>query len=172
MKTILRLVLILLVLWINAGIKIQAQEENFIAASIYNFTRNINWPTSDQEGNFVIDIIGHKSVYDKLKELMVGRKAGSQNIEVRYLESVSNITRSHILFVGFWQSKDMAKVIEKIGSTHTLIISEKAGMIDAGAGINFVIINSVIKFEIKPANIQKYSLVVADPLIKMAYKVY
>jgi len=149
-----------------------SQEEKFISISIYNFTRYCDWPTNKTEGSFIIDVIGHKSVYDKLKEITAGRKAGTRDITVRYLETISAITYSDILFVGFWQSKDMSKIIEKIGTNNTLIIGEKDGLIDSGAGINFVIRNDVIKFEIKTANIQKYGIKVSDELIKLAYKAY
>jgi len=101
-----------------------------------------------------------------------GRKVGNKDIVVHFLESINGITQSHILFVGFWQSKDIQKVIDKIGSNHTLIISEKDGMIESGSAINFVIRNSAIKFEIKKANIQKYGLNVGDALAALAYKAY
>ena len=149
-----------------------AQEENFITLSIYNFTRYIDWPSSDASDDFIIDVIGHKSVYDKLKELVTGRKVGNRNIVVRYLESVNNITKSQILFLGFWQSKDIQKAVDKIGNEHTLLITEKDGMIDSGSAINFVIRNSAIKFEIKKANIQKYGLNVGEALLSLAYKSY
>lgn len=149
-----------------------AQEEKFISISIYNFTRYIDWPSNKTEGSFIIDVIGHKSVYDKLKEITAGRKAGTREIVVRYLESTNAITSSDILFVGFWQSKEMPTILGKIGNNSTLIITEKDGLIDAGAGINFVIRNDAIKFEIKPANIQKYGLKVSDELSKLAFKTY
>jgi hypothetical protein len=149
-----------------------AQEENFIAISIYNFTRYIDWPQEDAASDFVIDVIGHKSVYDKLKDLTADRKIGNRRIVVRYLATVNDITKSEILFVGFWQSKEMPKVLAKIGSAHTLITSEKDGLIDAGSGINFVIRNNVIKFEIKRSNIQKYGLKVGEALASLAYKSY
>lgn len=148
------------------------QEEKIISAAVYNFTRYIEWPSGDVNGDFIIDVIGHKSVYEKLKEITAGRTVGKQNIVVRFLESVNNITQSHILFVGFWQSKDMAKAIEKTGNSHTLIITEKDGLIEAGSGINFVIRNNVIKFEIKRVNIQKYGLTLSKELEQMAYKAY
>jgi YfiR/HmsC-like len=152
--------------------KIKAQEENVIALMIYNFTRYIDWPKEQASSDFFIDIIGHKSVYDKLKELAAGRKVGNRNIAVRYLESVNNISHSQILFVGYWQSKDFPKAIEKIGNTNTLIITEKDGYLDIGSGINFVIRNNTIKFEIKKGNIQKYGLVVSEGLEPMAIKSY
>jgi hypothetical protein len=149
-----------------------AQEENIIAASIYNFTRQIDWPASAGVTDFTIDVIGHKSVYEKLNEMIKGRKVGNLNIVVRYLESINQITQSEILFVGFWQSKDFPKILEKVGGSNTLLISEKDGMIESGSAINFVIRNNGIKFEIKRANIEKHGLKVSDALIGLAFKAY
>lgn len=168
----MRKALFLSVLLLLIGAKGFAQEENFIAVSIYNFTRYVDWPAGEASGDFVIDVIGHKSVYDKLKELVTGRKVGNRNITVHYLESVNNITQCQILFLGFWQSKDIQKAVDKIAGAHTLLITEKDGLIESGSAINFVIRNSAIKFEIKKSNIQKYGLTVGDALLTLAYKSY
>jgi hypothetical protein len=172
MLSFYRIASISFLLMLLGGMKMNAQEENFIAASIYNFTRNIDWPSNNANGDFIVDIIGHKSVYEKLKELVAGHKVGNRTIVVRFLESVNNITQSQILFVGFWQSKDMSRAIEKVGSSATLVVSEKDGLIDSGTGINFVIRNGSLKFEIKKANIQKYGLSVGMTLEQMAFKAY
>jgi hypothetical protein len=163
---------ILLVFIAFTTLNILAQEENVISLYIYNFTRYIDWPTESSSSSFVIDIIGHKSVYEKLKENTANRKIGNKSIQVRYLESINGITKSDILFVGYWQSKEISKVLEKIGNIPTLIIGEKPGLLDSGAGINFVIRGDAIKFEIKPSNIQKYGLKISDDLLKLAEKVY
>lgn len=159
------------IVFVFISISSRAQEENFISVSIYNFTRYIDWP-ANTAGVFTIDIIGHKSIYDKLKELVETRRVGNLNIVVRYLESVNQITQSEILFIGFWQSKDIAKVMEKVSNKNTLILTEKDGMIENGSAINFVIRNNAIKFEIKRAHIEKYGLKVGEGLINLAYKAY
>lgn len=168
MKKILILTLALLLGYGSAN----AQEENVIAIAIYNFTRYVDWPASDAASDFYIDIIGHKSVYDKLKEMSSGRKVGNRNIVVRYLDTSDKITKSEILFVGYWQSKDMPKILDKVKSVNTLLISEKDGLIDSGSAINFVIRNNTIKFEIKKGNIVKYGLILSETLEQMAYKIY
>lgn len=167
-----RYIIIAVLLWVGVETNSLAQEENFIAVSIYNFTRYVDWPEGDASSEFIIDIIGHKSVYDKLKDIATGRKVGTKTISVRYVESVNNISKSDILFIGFWQSKDIQKALEKIGTNHTLIISEKDGLLDSGSAINFVIRSSAIKFEIKKGNIQKYGLNVCEALLSLAYKSY
>jgi hypothetical protein len=163
--------LVLLFAWCSFE-EICSQEERVISAAIYNFTHFIEWPQEDISGDFIIDVIGHKSVYEKLKEITTGKTVGKQNIVVRFLESTDGISKSHILFLGFWQSKDILRAIEKIGKNHTLIISEKDGLIEAGSGINFIIRNNQIKFEIKRANIQKFSLALSKDLEQMAFKAY
>jgi hypothetical protein len=168
MSKIASLLLFLLV----TSLETYAQEEKFIPISIYNFTRYIEWPADDNSSEFIIDIIGHKSIYDKLKEITTGHTVGKRNITVRFLSSVNEITKSHILFVGFWQSGEFSKAMEKVGNNPTLVISEKDGLIEVGSGINFVIRNSNIKFEIKKANIQKNGLKVGADLEAMAFKSY
>jgi hypothetical protein len=171
MKGVFRSVAGIIVLMV-LSFPVRAQEENFIAVSIYNFTRYIDWPANNTANVFTIDVIGHKSIYEKLKDLVETRRVGNLNMVVRYLESVSQVTQSEILFVGFWQSKDIAKAIEKVGNKNTLIVTEKDGMIENGSAINFVIRNDVIKFEIKRGNIEKYGLKVGESLINLAYKSY
>ncbi len=163
-------ILILIITLLSCSGWLRAQEENTIAIAIYNFTRYIDWPPEEASKDFYIDIIGHKSVYDKLKEMTSGRKVGNRNINVRFLETIDKITNSQILFVGFWQSKDLAKVLDKIKNANTLIITEKDGLIESGAAINFVIRNGVIKFEIKKSNILRYGLVLSETLEQMAVK--
>jgi hypothetical protein len=164
---------ILLLLFFLPGIQdLIAQEENTIAIAVYNFTRFVDWPASDAGKDFYIDIVGHKSVYDKLKEITVGRKVGNRNIVVRFLESIDNITASEILFLGFWQSKDISKVVDKLRNSRTLLITEKDGLIESGSAINFVIRNNAIKFEIKRNNVVKYGLAMSESLEQMAVKNY
>jgi hypothetical protein len=151
---------------------VKAQEENVIAIAVYNFTRYVDWPADQANKDFYIDVIGHKSVYDKLKEITAGRKVGNRNIVVRYIETSDKIIESQILFVGFWQSKDMPKILDKVKTANTLLITEKDGQIESGSGINFVIRNNAIKFEVKKSNILKYGLILSETLEQMAFKAY
>jgi len=168
----MRKICIVLFFFCFGGLHTFAQEENFIALSIYNFTRLINWPATNAANPFVIDVIGHKSIYDKLKDVTEGRKVGNRVITVRFLESSQQVTESEILFVGFWQSKDVATLANKLKGKNTLLIAEKAGMIDAGAGINFIVLNNAIKFEIKRSAVEANGLTISSDLSKMAIKQY
>jgi hypothetical protein len=124
-----------------------AQEENYISLYLQNFTRYIEWPEDKRNGKFVIEVLGHASVYEKLKERMSGKKVNNQPVELRNYMEASKAGSPHIMFVGHWKSRQMPQVLEQLGQQPTLIVTEKEGMIKKGAAINFVIREGKINFE-------------------------
>jgi len=134
---------------------------------MFNFTRYVEWPEEKRTGNFVIEVLGHASVYEKLKEMVSGKKVGNQPIEVRNYMSAKEVGQPHVMFVGHWKSREMPQVIDKLGEESTLIIGEKEGMIDLGAAINFVVRDGKIKFEFKETNARERGLSVSSRLLQM-----
>ncbi|PWD97655.1 YfiR family protein [Marinilabilia rubra] len=161
-----RRILIITVLLI-LSVRMFSQEENYISLYMFNFTRYVEWPVEKRSGNFVIEVLGHVSVYEKLKEMVSGKKVGNQPIEVRNYMSVNEMGQPHVMFVGHWKSREMPQVIDKLGGESTLIIGEKEGMIDQGAAINFVIREGKIKFEFKEINARDRGLSVSSRLRQM-----
>ena len=110
-----------------------------------------------------------------LKELMsytAGKSVGQQAITVNQFNSTSNIDKCHILFVPFAKTKNMGEVLSALGDKSTLIITEKAGAIEAGSAINFQTIGDKLKFEMKQSNATKYGIKVSAKLAEMAIKAY
>lgn len=149
------------------SLRLFAQEENYISLYLFNFTRYVEWPAEKRTGNFIIEVLGHASVYEKLKEMVSGKKVGTQPIEVRNYMSPEEVGTPHMMFVGHWKSREMAKVLAKLGQESTLIITEKEGMINKGAAINFVIRDGKIKYEFKENNATERGLSVSSKLVQM-----
>jgi len=145
-----------------------SQEEEYISLFIYNFTRYFEWPENRRTGDFVIEIMGHESVAKKLTEITSNRTIGNQRIVVRFINSPDDMGNPHIIMVGHWHSRHMQRVLSKIGSVPTLVISDKEGMTKEGSAINFVIRDGSIKFELKKLNATKYGLKVHSRLDNMA----
>ena len=162
---------ILCVGFLLLSVNLAAQEEKYIGLFVYNFTKYFDWPESMKTGDFVIEVMGHQSVYDELLKITSGKKVGSQNIVLRSILSPDKIGKCHIMFVGHWQSRFLPDVITKIGTTPTLIISEMEGMLDKGSAINFVIREGNIKFEMSTVNVQKRQLKIDPRIRELALKV-
>jgi hypothetical protein len=165
-------ILLLLIIFIAVQtISVKAQEEKYISLFIYNFTKHFEWPESIKAGNFVIQVLGHKSVFYELKEFTAAKKVGNQNISVRGVSNISQIGKCHIMFIGHWQSRYLPEVLNKLSNHPTLIITEKEGLLDLGSAINFVITGGTIQFEIKKSNALRNGLKMDPQLMKMAVRI-
>jgi hypothetical protein len=156
-------------LWVSA---VYSQEEKYIGLFVYNFTKYFDWPESKKTGDFVIEVIGHESVFDELTRITEGKKIGSQNLIIKNLNSIQEMSNNaHMVFVGHWQSRFMNDVLQKINNKPVLVISEMEGMLDQGSDINFVIREGTIKFEMKISNVTSRQIKIDPRIRELAYRV-
>jgi len=151
--------------------KLQAQEEKYIGLFVYNFTKYFDWPQSMKGDDFVIEILGHPSVYEELLKITATKKIGTQNIVIKNPSTPEEIGNSHIVFVGHWQSRHLPYIIDKLSARPSLIITEMEGLLEQGSAINFVIRDGTIKFELKMSNVSSHQLKTDPRIRELAYRV-
>jgi hypothetical protein len=150
----------------------RAQEEKYITLYVYNFTKYIEWPDEYQSGDFVIDVLGHNSVYESLRDMLSEKSRGKQTFVVNHPATVDEINPDcNILFVGHWRSKEIADALNRVGDTGTLVVSEKTGMLKQGADINLVIKNQKILYEMKKSSLTNRGLSYSVDLTSLAERV-
>lgn len=142
------------------------------AVFIYNFTRLTEWPSDFKTGDFVIGVYGSSETFSEIKNFTTGKMVGNQPITVAKYSGVADIKRCHILFVAFGKTKEMAAISGALGSSRTLIITERKGGLEEGAAINFAIVDDKLKFEIKVSNATKMGLKIHSNLENMAIAKY
>jgi hypothetical protein len=142
------------------------------ALFIYNFSRLIEWPANYKSGPFVIGVLGSSPIINQLKNYTSGKQVGSQPITIKTFNSPVEISTCHILFVPFSETKHMANIVSQVSGKSTLLITEKNGAAQEGAGINFVVVGDKLKFEVNESNISKYGIKMSSKLNEMAFKVY
>ncbi len=142
------------------------------AIYIYNFTKYIEWPDTYKEGSFVIGFIGNNSaLLSELSKMSVSKKVGNQSIEIRNISTIEDNAKFNIIFILSDNSSQLSEVISKTKGKSPLIITEKPGLAQKGAAINFIVIDNKQKFELNKTNLEKYKLKVAINLIQMAQMV-
>jgi hypothetical protein len=153
-------------------IKPEAQEEKYIGLFVYNFTKYFEWPNYQEEGDFVIQVMGHKSVYDELAKITIGKTVGTKQIRVEHITGPDQLNpECHILFLGHWQTRHINTIRTKIKNKPILLITEFEGLLQKGSAINFVIRNGTIKFELHKSNARAAGLKTAPRLESLAYTV-
>lgn len=145
----------------------QAQDAMFKALFMYNFAKNIEWPPSYREGDFVIGVLGNTTVEDELKRIAEKKKAGNQTIVVSRFSSVADIDKCHMLYVPPNKSNQLASILTHLRNKPTVIITDKEGLARQGACINYVTVNGDQKFEINRKNIEDRGLKITAFLMEL-----
>lgn len=151
--------------------KDQKKVEEYIAkaAFIYNFTKFIEWPESQKEGDFQIAILKDCPIKEPLEQIAANKRVNDRKINVLVLKTDELPATCHILFLPNTISTErLNEVLKFYSGKQTLIISEKKGMLTKGTGINFLIENQKIRFEINRKAMEKAQLSVSSQLLKLA----
>lgn len=138
------------------------------ALFIYNFTRHIGWPVSSLNGEFVIGLVGDKSLYDELVSTTSGKSVGANLIVVKNFNSLTDISNCHILIIGAKFRSKSEDIKNSLGKSPTLLINSGDSRITKVAGIGFRMVEDKMKFEIYKNNIKNAGLVLSAQLEKMA----
>ena len=149
-----------------------AQLEKFEAAYLVNFTRFIEWPAENSSGNFIIGVLSNDPIVKELQGLAPTKTVFGRKIEVKVFNNPESITSAHILFVPSGQSGKIESVASNINSRGTLLVSYASNGTAKGSGINFILEDNKLQFEIRKSNITKYNLKVSSGLETLAKKVY
>ena len=153
---------------------LHAQEEldySVHANIIYHFTKYINWPSDKNSGDFIIGIVGETPLTDELKKVVIGKKAGGQNIIIKKISSSSSAFNCHILFISDAASSSLKKIVNATINDPVLLVSETKGSATKGSCINFSIVNDKLKLEINKNNIQQRRLEIASELLQLGIQV-
>lgn len=146
----------------------KVSEYNLKAAFIYNFTKYIEWNGTSSERDFIIGIIGASPISTPLAEIVKTETVDGKKITLKQFTSASDISFCHILFISRNANASLPDILAKTIDKGTLIVSEQEKYARAGAAINFVILNSKLKFQANVNAIKEAGLTASSQLLKLA----
>jgi len=153
--------------WSQAG-GAEAANLKLKSMFLYNFVKNVDWPEDRKKGDFKVGIVGDKELYQQMNATYAGKLINEQKLVFEYFDGVSAATNVHILYISPDKSKDIVANAKKFRDNKTLVVSDKAGLLQDGAMINFVVSNNKLAFEISKTNADKAKLIIGPSLTKMA----
>jgi hypothetical protein len=165
-------IILVSLLILNSGFKVAVDTNSKMKAIfIMNFTKLIEWPQPYREGNFVVGVVGESPLYVELTKMAKTKKVANQSLQIKKFSNIEDINKCHILYVSQNKSEEISSVVNKLKPHNTLIITEKQGLVEKGAGINFIVKNNRQKFELNKKNVEKYKLKVSSNLEALAFTV-
>ena len=164
----LKIILLLLMTAVN----VQAQLSSYKAYTlfVYNFTKYIQWPDGAIKDEFVIGVFGKSPIQEELQKMVAVKKAGDKTIRIVELSENNLSNEVHILFIPDDKTDQMAVILAAVKGKPVLLIAEKEGTVQKGAGISFVSDHNNLKFELNSSSIATQNLKVSKTLEALAFK--
>jgi len=147
------------------------QMQKFKALFLFNFAKNIEWPSHAIDNNIVVTIVGDDKLEEELNELAEVQKVGNHQLVVETATSIDEISNSHMVFLSSSKSSLMPMLVSYQKDSPTLLIGDKQGLCSQGAGISFLKSGGKLNFEICPGNIEDQGLKLAQKLVSLGIEV-
>jgi YfiR/HmsC-like len=142
------------------------------AAFIYRFTGYVEWPPANaQPQSFTIAVLGSKPLAEELERLVAGRAIKDRAAQVRIVNSAEQASDAQVLYVGNGFDGDLARAIEPIAGKPVLVVTDDPHGLDAGAALNFVIVDRRVRFDVALPAAQRAGLKISSELLGVAANV-
>ncbi|TRX72473.1 YfiR family protein [Carboxylicivirga sp. M1479] len=165
-------ILLLCVLCLGAALQeMKGQTATFKALFLYNFTKNIEWPSGSNGSDLVITILGDDEISTELEKIAKVKKAGNKSIKVVSARSVKDVGDSHIVFLGSSKSSLMKSLSYAHQNNPVLLVADKDGLCKQGAAISFLTVGGKLRYQISPQTIEAHNLKVTQKIISLGIKV-
>jgi hypothetical protein len=142
-------------------------EYNIKAAFLYRFTDYVDWPSNNDE-TFNIGVLGESPIINYLNETTRGKRVKNKPIAIKKCENLNETTPCQILFIPYNATMSIETILSKIGNRQMLLITEQPGNASRGAHINFVIIESKLRFEVNLKSVTISGLKLSSQLLQHA----
>jgi hypothetical protein len=144
-----------------------SQMSQFKALFLFNFAKNVNWPSHANGSDFVITVIGNDELAAELKGLAKIRKINNSNLVIKESENAEDVNDSQIIYLSTTRSSLMPIVASYQKGKPVLLVADKQGLCSQGAGISFFTNDGKLKFEVSPRNVESQGLKMAQKLISL-----
>jgi hypothetical protein len=146
-----------------------SNESTLKALFVYNFTKHIDWSTTNTPNNkFVIVVTGKSNVTNCLLSILKNRKIQEKPIEIIESTSLEEIQKAQILFVTKGTAKKLDINVEKLAGKGILIVTEEARINAQLSCINIIEMQGKMSFEINESNIKKSGIKISSQLRSLA----
>ena len=136
---------------------------------LYQFAKNVYWPSEYNTGDFLIGIYGSKDLFNVLNNTFKDKVTGSQKIVFDFYESTSEIADCHLLFVSKEETSVITKV-KKVLDQKTLLVTELKDISNSTSSmINLLYVNSRLKYQLNKSEAEKNNFKIGQTLTKLAY---
>jgi hypothetical protein len=144
------------------------------AAYIYKFTNYVQWPGNAfvrPDSPIVIGVMGDDELAGLVGRIVSGKVVNGRGFEIRPLRPGASITGVHVLYVGEIGRSDLLSVLGQAQGQPVLVVSDSRRAYALGSMINFVVVDSRLRFEVALQPAARNGLKLSALMLTAAYDV-
>jgi hypothetical protein len=149
-------------------------EQKVKAAYLYKFLGFVEWPASAfdrADSPFFIGVAGADGLADELEALVARRQVNGRPAVTRRLRAGEPVSGLHVLFVGRNAGTRGADMVAASRRLPVLTVTETEQAFDAGAAINFVVVDKRVRFDVALHSAELRDLKISSRLLGVARRV-
>jgi hypothetical protein len=151
-----------------------APEYDVKAGMLLNFTRYVKWPNGTFAGPdspVVIGILGSDPFGDIIDETVEGRTSDGRPVKISRFRSANDVKDCHLLFISYAERRRQRSYLSKLAGQPVLTVGESEGFLEAGGGINLLIVKDRVKFEVNRRDTLKVGIRVSSRILALAVRI-
>ena len=162
--------LLMLVLRLPAQAEAPAAAEYKVkAAFLYNFTKFVTWPrTEDESAEISVCVLGHDPFGPILDATFQGKNVAGRSLRVRRHSELAQTGSCQLLFIAEAERSQVKRAIERLRSSNVLIVSEARAFGQPGGMVKLVIDSKRVRIEINVAAARAAGLAISSRLLDLA----
>ncbi len=154
---------------------IAVSEHELKAVYLERLTRFIEWPAGHEVSQpskpFVIGVIGIDPFKGVLPSIFNNQRIKGKPVQVLRIRDPADrraVTRTHLLFIGKLNNKDLQVLLDMAREESILTVSDTPGFGEFGVMVNFFVDDDRLRFEINPKPVHQAHLDISYVLLRSA----
>lgn len=143
-----------------------APEYKLKAAFLYNFILLTEWPKTVND-SLRVCVVGKNAIDDAINDID-GTEANKRYIRIIHLQNLSSIEACEVLYLGEIERLDIKNIINKIGDSPVLTISDNLDLAKSGVMINMFPENRRLVFNVDVESAKRAHLTLSSRLVRLA----
>lgn len=139
------------------------------AGFLYNFIAFTDWPPK-VGSPLPLCVYGANPFGDELNALE-GKTVNGRKLTIHYPGSLEQLKRCRVVFVANSAIDGLSSILDTLRGEPVLTVTDSRGALDAGVGINMLVRQNKIAFEVNLAVTRRADLSLSSKLLRLASEV-
>lgn len=140
------------------------------AVYLWNFAKFLRWPGPPENGTRDICVAGRRSSLEALKKMVNGEQLNGIPVVARAVEKNADLFGCDILFLDS-QARAPESLLAAVAGKPILTVSDSSSFLERGGMVQFLVVNSRVRFSVNMTPVVKSRLGLSSELLKVAVKV-